>query len=382
MKLLIISTMSGFTWGGSEELWYATLEQALTDGHEVELIVMKTEAVHARIAALQSKMLVIRIPERTIVFHALWKRILFKLIGRELPLTQVDRFAFLNRNCYDVIMVSQGSAEDVCHIPDLAHFLQQTSIPYVLVNHLVSDDMFWNDSQRMLLKEIFEKARLLCFVSEQNIYEFERKILLSMPNAVVVKNPVNLQQIEIQDWPKLDIAAMAVVARLDAYHKGLDLLLDVLNQPQWRERRYKLNLYGTGPDSQYLKELVNYYNLDNKVEFMGHSGDIKSLWKQNQLLLLTSRKEGLPLAVVEAMLCGRAVVATNVGDSAVLIEEGKNGWIAESPTIHHISIALEKAWEASDNWQQAGIDAHERAIAFVDESPGQKLLNLLKAQTN
>jgi glycosyltransferase involved in cell wall biosynthesis len=374
--------MTGFSWGGSEELWYATAERALAGGHKVELIVMEKEFLNDRIIDLQSKILIYNIPKPTVALPPLWKRIFFKLLGSTLPITAVNRFEFLNGHIYDVILVSQGSAEDIIHIPDLAHFLKHTQTAYVLVNHLVSDDMRWNDMNRNLLKDIFAKAKQLCFVSSQNLFEFERKILLSMPSAFLVKNPVNLRRIEIQDWPALDILTMAVVARLDSYHKGLDLLLGVLNQPQWRERRYKLNLYGTGPDSEYLKELVKYYDLDNKVEFMGHSGDIRSLWKQNQLLLLTSRKEGLPLAIVEAMLCGRAVVATNVGDSAVLIEEGKNGWIAESPTIHHISVALEKAWEARDNWQRAGIDAHERAIAFIDESPGEKLLNLLKAQTN
>lgn len=370
--------MKGFSWGGSEELWYATAQQALADGYEVEVVVMQNEPLHAKLIALQQKLPVTIIAERQIVLPALWKRILFKLSGKALPITETDRFAFLNQRSYDVLLVSQGSAVDAAHMPDLARFLQHTQLPYVIVNHLVSDDLFLNDAQRVLLQQIFAKAKQLCFVSAQNRNEFERKLLLSMQDAVLVKNPVNLQQKEILAWPQGDTATMAVVARLDANHKGHDLLLAVLQQPQWHERNYLLHIYGTGPHENYLRELIGFYGLGQKVKLMGHCSDIKQVWQQNQLLLLTSRTEGLPLTIIEAMLCGRAVVTTNVGDSAVLIEEGKNGWVAESATVQHIADALEKAWQAKAHWQEAGVAAYEKARAFVDREPGKTLLNIMQ----
>lgn len=378
-RLLIISTMKGFSWGGSEELWYEAAEQAMADGYEVEVIVLQNEPLHAKLIALQQKLPLTIIAGRQIVLPALWKRVLFKLIGKVLPIKETDRFAFLNERSYDVLLVNQGSAVDIAQMPDLARFLQHTQLPYVIVNHLVSDDMFLNDAQRILLQQLFVKAKKLCFVSAQNRNEFERKLLLSMKDAVLVKNPVNLQKKEILAWPASDTATMAVVARLDANHKGHDLLLAVLQQPQWRERNYKLNIYGTGPDEAYLQGLISFYALENKVELKGYCSDIKTVWRQNQLLLLTSRTEGLPLTIIEAMLCGRAVVTTNVGDSAVLVEEGKNGWVAESPTLQHISNALENAWQARAQWKQAGVAAYEKATAFVDPQPGKTLLQLIDA---
>ncbi len=372
--------MKGFSWGGSEELWYSTVEEALANGYEVEVVVMQNEPLHAKLIALQQKLPVTIIAERTVVLPALWKRIVFKLIRKALPISETDRFFFLTDRSYDLLLVNQGSAVDAVHMPDFARFLQHTQLPYVIVNHLVSDDLFLNDAQRVLLQQIFAKAKQLCFVSAQNRNEFERKLLLSMKDAVLVKNPVNLQQKEILAWPVSDTAIMAVVARLDANHKGHDLLLAVLQQPQWRERNYQLHIYGTGPHENYLRELIGFYNLGQKVKLMGHCNDIKQVWQQNQLLLLTSRTEGLPLTIIEAMLCGRAVVTTNVGDSAVLIEEGKNGWVAESATVQHIAEALEKAWEAKAHWQAAGVVAYKKATAFVDEQPGKTLLKLMQQE--
>ena len=372
--------MNGFSWGGSEELWYATAEQALEEGYLVDVVVMRNEPVHAKLFSLHEKTPVTFIAEREIVLPALWKRALCKLTGKPLQIAETDRFAFLELRSYDLLLVSQGSAVDVAHIPDLGRFLAHTKLPYVLVNHLVTDHMFLSDSQRVLLQHIFAKAKHICFVSDHNRVEFERNLLLSIKDAVLVKNPVNLRDPAVLPWPQHEAALMAIVARLDAHHKGHDLLLAVLHQPQWTDRNYKLRINGTGPHENYIRELIRFYDLENKVELMGHCNDIKTVWQHNQLLLLTSRTEGLPLTIVEAMLCGRAVVTTNVGDSAVLIEEGKNGWVAESATVQHVAAAMEKAWQARAQWQQAGAVAFEKVNAFVDPEPGKTLLNLMRQQ--
>jgi len=192
MKILFISTMKGFSWGGSEELWYATAEQALANGHEVEVVVMKNEPLHPKLMVLMQKLPVTFIVERKIVLPAVWKRIFYKLISKAMPIIEIDRFAFLNELQYDILLVSQGSAVDAVHMPDFAHYLQHTQLPYVIVNHLVSDDIFLNDNQRVILRYIFAKAKQLYFVSVQNKNNFERKLLLSMKEAKLVKNPVNL----------------------------------------------------------------------------------------------------------------------------------------------------------------------------------------------
>ncbi len=67
--------MKGFSWGGSEELWYSTVEEALANGYKVEVVVMQNEPLHAKLIALQQKLPVTIIAERTVVLPALWKRI-------------------------------------------------------------------------------------------------------------------------------------------------------------------------------------------------------------------------------------------------------------------------------------------------------------------
>ena len=101
-----------------------------------------------------------------------------------------------------------------------------------------------------------------------------------------------------------------------------------------RGRDWRLRLYGDGKDRKYLEELARHYAIAERVEFCGHIKDIRSIWEWNQLLVLPSRGEGTRLALIEAMLCGRAAVVTDVGGNSEWIEEGRTGFGAEAPTAN------------------------------------------------
>jgi Glycosyl transferases group 1 len=57
---------------------------------------------------------------------------------------------------------------------------------------------------------------------------------------------------------------------------------------------------------------------------------------------MPSRYEGLPIVIVEAMLCERTVVATNVAGHSEVIEDGISGFLAHAPTVASVAKALER----------------------------------------
>jgi glycosyltransferase involved in cell wall biosynthesis len=63
------------------------------------------------------------------------------------------------------------------------------------------------------------------------------------------------------------------------------------------------------------------------VEFLGYTEDIPAILTDANFVVHTSDSEGCPNVVLEAMACGRAVVATDVGDIAYLIENGRTGFV-------------------------------------------------------
>jgi glycosyltransferase involved in cell wall biosynthesis len=76
-----------------------------------------------------------------------------------------------------------------------------------------------------------------------------------------------------------------------------------------------------------LEQQAQELGITDCLEFLGYTENIQDLLANARFLVHTSDSEGCPNVVMEAMACGRAVVATDVGDVPSLIEEGKTGFV-------------------------------------------------------
>lgn len=150
--------------------------------------------------------------------------------------------------------------------------------------------------------------------------------------------------------------------------QGPGLLLQTLALPEWRERPVELNLFGTGVDELVLRRMADSFHLKN-VYFRGHVDSVRAIWEHNHILLLPSRFEGLPLALVEAMWCGRPAVVTDVGGNAELCVDGETGFVAPAPTLASFSNALQHAWDRRAEWQQLGKAARARVEHEMPADP-------------
>ena len=84
------------------------------------------------------------------------------------------------------------------------------------------------------------------------------------------------------------------------------------------------------------------------------------------------------MSLVEAMLCGRPAVATDVGGVRRWIDDHRTGFLSEAPTSFSLGQALERAWQARDRWPAIGAAAHDFAVEQTDPQPGNTLLRLLE----
>jgi glycosyltransferase involved in cell wall biosynthesis len=260
------------------------------------------------------------------------------------------------------------------------------------------------------IRRLFEKADKVCLVAQDHVRAVGRFLGMELRNAVVVQNPVNLPEagrdapvdrsLQIGDrgaaavWdgepqgggcrtersPSLQAEArMACVARFEVRDKGQDLLLEALGDPVWRERDFRLDFFGSGPDREILEDLISFYGLGDKVRIVGFESDIRKIWNEHQLLVLPSLSEGTPISLIEAQLCGRASLVTRVDGNPEWVEEGNTGFLAEAPTVHHLRLALERAWENRHRWAEMGEAARAACLAKRDPDPAGTLLRLLKA---
>jgi len=360
MRIGIITTMSGFPWGGSEFLWVETAKQALVEGNEVCISLFDWAVGQPQVVHLEK----------------LGAKI-FPQPRFEQPPKPSQYFRDFLAIDFDRLVISQGSTFDVLGSPELLKLFDNINIPYSVICQLNSDDIFLDDAQRLPAYQFLSKAKSAAFVSLANLLTAQRQLAKNLPNAIVVQNPVNLSDSGYIEFPRTLPLRFASVARLDARFKGQDILLEALGTEIWKNRKWSCHLYGTGPDKKYLEDLAFHYGLAGRIHFMGHVNDIREIWAENHVLVLPSRAEGTPLALVEAMLCGRPAIVTDVGGNTTWIEEGKTGFIAESPKAKYFGRALEKAWQARLDWDRMGHTAHHVAKNKVDASPGKTLLNAI-----
>jgi glycosyltransferase involved in cell wall biosynthesis len=93
--------------------------------------------------------------------------------------------------------------------------------------------------------------------------------------------------------------------------------------------------------------------------------------------VMPSLNEGMALSVVEAMVCGRPVVTTDVGGNAEWITDGVDGFLAGGANTRAVDAALEAAWQRREEWPEIGRRAHLRAMALHDPAPGKTFLELI-----
>jgi glycosyltransferase involved in cell wall biosynthesis len=278
-------------------------------------------------------------------------------------------FAFLNLG-----IPSEGAA--------FFSALEGQGIPYVTLSHLVDPEHWPIDSEFDILRSGFGKARRNFFVSKQGLELLYQALSLSDENANLALNPFGGDYAKPLPWPSDEPPLrLACPARLLVRHKGQDLLLRALQLPHWTDRELEISLFGDGPNRRSLEEMAKA-DSGKRIRLCGHVNSVEEMWRNQHALIMPSRREGLPIAIVEAMLAGRPCIATDVGGNAEIIEDGVTGFIAQHPTVAAISATLERVWQSRDRLREMGEAAARRIRELYPADPGTRFAQQLEALAN
>ena len=129
------------------------------------------------------------------------------------------------------------------------------------------------------------------------------------------------------------------------YNKHQDLLIDVVNILKDKIPNIKLLLAGSGTLENEYKEQVKQLGVGNNIEFLGYRGDIPDLLMLSDIAVASSRREGLPVNVMEAMATGLPVVATDVRGHSDLVKDGENGYLVRLDDIKGFAKAIENLYK-------------------------------------
>lgn len=366
-------------WGGSEELWSSAAEVLASNGHPVSIKLgwsIADTPPSARLHRLRELGCSISgggQPEWVLQLRNPLIRQMLYCVAMAVQALHLRWFvARIKPN--DLVVISQG-----CNLDGmgLARRCQAKNLPYVLISQKATE-MYWPaDANIEKLRALYAHSLHGFFVSHHNWHLTEEQIGMPIPRASVVRNPFLVPWEHSPEWPDSSSGFhLACVGRLEVSEKGQDLLLRVLARPKWRERPLTITFYGSGPQRQSLENMAKLFGLTS-IFFGGFVSDITAIWKKHHALILGSRCEGLPLVVIEAMLCGRIGIVTDIAGNREVIADEKTGFLAASPEEDAIDAALEKAWQRRDEWQTLGLAAATSIREQVPPSPAAALAESL-----
>lgn len=168
--------------------------------------------------------------------------------------------------------------------------------------------------------------------------------LFTPRKVFVVRNGLDVKQfLCVEDTPEKKLYVAAVGSLLPV--KRWDRLLRAVQRVKRVMREdIHFRIAGDGPLRPVLEKQAEDLGIAQAVEFMGTIHDIPAFLRGAKFLVHTSESEGCPNAVMEAMACGRAIVAMDAGDIPYLVENGMTGFVVrqgdEATLVERVSQLL------------------------------------------
>lgn len=360
VRIAFIAANEYVPWGGSEYLWAGAAEKLAQRGVEVRVSVKDwgfpvKQVEHLRAAGCR----IFKRPTPSLLRRA----------ARKLPPWRGHEARHLARVARGagLIVISQGNHNDGLLWMDGARL---HGLPYAPIVQALADFWWHEDGTNERLAAAYESARCSFFVSQANLTLARQQFAASLANARVVRNPFNVPYNARPAWPSCpsEELRVACIGRLDVGAKGQDILFQVLDRSRWRARNIHVSLFGKGINERALRRWAELLKLPN-LTFENFTDDIEKVWSRHHALILPSRLEGMPLVLVEAMLCGRPAIITDVAGARELVRDNVNGFLAKAPTVELLDEAMNRAWENRHRLKEMGEQAAIDVRKFVGPDP-------------
>lgn len=218
----------------------------------------------------------------------------------------------------------------------------------------------------------FERFKNIIFVSEDSKNDF-LKIFPNIKNNVIecghyldYRKMINQSNEQIDDLDiNKNVPTFVNIGRHSEKEKKLSRLLKVANRLKEEGYKFNLILVGDGEDTNKYKEIVEKYNLNKSVKFVGRKSNPYPYYKIADCMVLTSEYEGFPVVFLESCIFNKPIITTKVSDYQKI--ENKYGIITEKNE--------ESIYEAMKNFIKNGYKIIEK---FDIEDYNKKVLNKLE----
>jgi GalNAc-alpha-(1->4)-GalNAc-alpha-(1->3)-diNAcBac-PP-undecaprenol alpha-1,4-N-acetyl-D-galactosaminyltransferase len=214
----------------------------------------------------------------------------------------------------------------------------QLNLPVIVSEHSYPAFLDVNRWWQALMKVTYRRADLVTLLTESALAFYPRD---RGYRSIVMPNPVITPAAEITTTQLVSSPTLIAIGRLHAV-KGFDLAITAFAKLRDKHPDWHLTILGEGPNRAELEELRSKLDLTNFVHFLGQVQNVNAHLRQADIFVLSSRFEGFPMALCEAMACGVPVVAADcLSGPREIITDGVDGILVAMEDVDALAHGMD-----------------------------------------
>jgi len=249
-------------------------------------------------------------------------------------------------------------------------FMENSNIPSLLVNRKTNISIHtshtYNEKKTLFLAKYFYRyAKNFIVVSEDSYQYFKYKH--NIKNVKRIYNPIDFllikKKLKNSKINPCDFKYVLAVGRF-VEEKGFDLLIKAYAKTKLRKFA-KLVILGSGKLEDDLKMLISELNLNGNVVLPGFCDNPFIYYKYAEFFISSSRREGFPMTLIEALACGCAVISSDckTGPNEI-IKDNQNGLLIPVENIDYMSRKMDLLYFDETLKNKFRLNAHNSIKKF------------------
>lgn len=245
---------------------------------------------------------------------------------------------FIEKNNIDIVILTSPVL-----ITSIFYLKRNTKAKYIAWLHN-NYDTYINQYTKGYNQEFYKGLKSADQVVCLTKYDYTKYSMIN-DKTTYIYNPLTIDN---KDISELTNKKICFTGRIEFQHKGIDRLIKVA---RYLPADWKIELAGTGKKEQVskLKKIIKTEHLEQKIIFKGPLKEkLIHHYLESSIYLMTSRWEGMPLVLAEAMSFGLPIVAFEQTGSTEVLDDGKFGILVENGNIEEMVKQLNKLTSSFD----------------------------------
>lgn len=161
------------------------------------------------------------------------------------------------------------------------------------------------------------------------------------------------------------------------YNKNQTQLISAAEILKDKIPNLKILFAGNGPKEEELLEQIKTADLMDNIIMLGYRTDLENIVPAVDLVVSCSRREGMPLNIIEAMLCNKPIVATYNRGHNELINEGVSGYLVSPESPEDLADRIYKIYNSPEKALEFGKEGYKIAQNYTVDTVKDELIDLL-----